>query len=235
MDDVKPWEQLEDESDYEYERFLVFLYLGPRRDCTKAARVAKEMEIKAAEHAARLAGVAGLLPPLEQPKNVNSRWRETAKKRNWRARASAWDAENFKTIGYNGLVAFAQAITEMATGLFERLPFIQYQSVEDYCRVMELLARLIPQDCMRDLLSIASRRSAVLPGGGHLGTAGNPPPGGNGYPSGQHSANGFAGGEVPRPGGVCGKGAQNHSDSHFSNSAAQSANGTAKNNGAVGT
>jgi hypothetical protein len=160
VDDArKPWEQLDDESELAFERFEIYLRLGPGRTVTLAYRAAKANEARAAALAAREAGVAGLLAGPEggesrqtQAKYASGAFRDTARRHDWFARAIAWDREQFKLVVHEGIYQYAETFKEYVQAILSSLPSLRPASFKEATDGLALLSAIVPPEIFRAML-----------------------------------------------------------------------------------
>lgn len=97
-DERKPWEQLEDEPDRAYARFLVYLNMGPGRSVEKAIEAAKG------------------------EKRRNGQWERDGSTFNWKDRATAFDiAVLTPQMGSEVVINWTTAANEWSKNLLEAI------------------------------------------------------------------------------------------------------------------
>lgn len=155
---VKPWEQLDDESDQAFERFQTYLRLGPARTLTLAYTIWKAQEAKLAEAAAEEAGVAGLLPAPEggafrpkQAKRPSGQFRETARCHRWAQRAMAFDQEQFSLTIHEGTQQWAEGVGQYIRLLLKALPGLPPGSFKELTDGFAFISSIITPEILRSM------------------------------------------------------------------------------------
>jgi hypothetical protein len=140
-----PWEQQPGEPDEAYNRFLVYLSMGPARSMRKAVALYKGQQPDTSGYAAR--GVPGTWA------TDGSRWK-------WRRRALLWDRHQIALPGQEAVAAYIAAVRELAMRLLESLDQpAEAMSLEQKVKVLDALRSHIAPESVRALLE--GRRTEV--------------------------------------------------------------------------
>ncbi len=147
---IKPGEQLDHESDQCYDRFMIYLHLGPGRSLDLAAQVERAQQEATAKLAAA-AGVTDLPTPPDkaqsgpkQAKRANAHFRATAVKFEWARRARAWDIEQFKLLGYEGIIQFMEAVNALIKQLSLAIPNLTPKTWKELTYTIRVLSKVMP-------------------------------------------------------------------------------------------
>lgn len=207
----RAWDQQEGESDKAYERFLIYLRLGPKRT------------LEAAEHsiyteAEREAWANG----TKRKKKRGENWVAEYAAWDWQTRARYWDREQFRILGERGFLNFAHVLGEIGQTMLEALPACKPQNWKELIWGLRVLGRHLPAETFGALIEAASRSDGVER------TRPRPVVTLNGHVNG---TNGTSNGKVPGSGGVCSGGSTNGTHTNGTGHPPEPTNGTLPHSG----
>jgi hypothetical protein len=130
-----PWDQLPDEFDSAYARFLAYLHLGPGRSIVKAQRAA-----------------AGPKPPQETPVWASGGWKDDCARHAWVKRSNAYDLHLFRTLGVQAALAYAAAIKALAVRVLNLMAKADPDELKKLLKSYNVLSQLIPPETLPALL-----------------------------------------------------------------------------------
>jgi hypothetical protein len=140
----KPWEQLDNESNAAYARFLAYRNLGPLRTLQKAYEAHQaDQPVKNRNKSQAPTGV----------------WTDDSTAHNWRERATAWDVANLLQEGEQAATFYVGAMRKHARKVYESLDQLEPERYDDAIKGLELLAKLFPPDVLAALINSQHNRS----------------------------------------------------------------------------
>jgi hypothetical protein len=134
----KPWEQLDNESNAAYARFLAYRNLGPLRTLQKAYETHQACQ-----------------PAKNRNKSQapTGAWTDDSTAYNWKERATAWDVANLLQEGEQAATLYVGAMRKHARKVYESLDQLEPERYDDAIKGLELLAKLFPPDVLASLIS----------------------------------------------------------------------------------
>jgi hypothetical protein len=166
----KPWDQLPNEPDAAFVRFLFYRSLGPARSLLKA-------------HLAMM-GELGEGPERPEKAHAPGQWHKDCRLYNWPERAQAWDVHTFATVGRDAVIALVGYIRKLAVkglGLVDTSP--GPETWKEHLETVHALANLIPPETISGLLNLghaegeqSKRDGDAAPTGEPGGVPGQPRP-----------------------------------------------------------
>lgn len=128
----KPWEQLENESDAAYVRFLAYRNLGPARSIERAAQSVEKRS---------------------KSQSVSGQWYADSTTFDWVARAQAWDIENLITQGERIITKYISTLDALTDKTLAYLADATNQpdSWESAVKALELISKIVSGDSASEL------------------------------------------------------------------------------------
>lgn len=150
----QPWEQLPDEPNECYVRFLIYRNLGPGRTVDLAYNA----------YVAQMPTDPAKVPkgkpdrrrrPTPKPgTRASSSWWENSREHEWQQRATAWDIYTFKAVVPDGAIAIMHVVAETAKVALRALQTgtLKPTSWGELINGVELLTSFISADAVHNLL-----------------------------------------------------------------------------------
>jgi hypothetical protein len=138
------WDQLDDEPDAAYVRFLAYRNLGPARS------------VNAAHASITTDKTAKIGPSLSQ-------WRADSSRFAWVSRANAWDIHVFKTTGVQAAITYGAAIKALADRVLNLLAKLEKADLKTLLKAIHVLSDLLPPDTIYALLGESAAGSGGPP------------------------------------------------------------------------
>lgn len=139
------WDQLENESNAAYARFLSYRNLGPMRTLQKAYEAYQAAQ------------------PVRNRKKAQSptgTWNEDSATYNWRERATAWDVDALLNQGERTATLYMAAVSAYVEMVYEALSerVIRPNDFDSLSKSIELLHKLLPGETIGAIIAAAEER-----------------------------------------------------------------------------
>jgi hypothetical protein len=137
----KPWEQLDNESNAAYVRFLSYRNLGPTRTIDKAYQAATRENKRKSDTA-------------------TSQWYNDSMSHQWNDRATAWDVDNLLGQGERAATLYMGIVERYVERLYT---YLDQQSVkpdgfDSVTKSIELLHKLLPGETIAAIIAANEQR-----------------------------------------------------------------------------
>lgn len=156
-DERKLWDQLPNEPDRAYARFLVYRNLGPLRSVAKAYNQAVEIETA----------------QKRQKTSASGAWSENSNTYRWAERAAAWDVAMLSEVGQGAVVAFVQALQAYAQIVLGELTSgrLKPKDFRQLTEALGVLGGFIPAETVEAVQLIAASGGIPAVGSGGASAA----------------------------------------------------------------
>ena len=157
----KPWDQLPEEPDRAYARFLVYRNLGPTRSVQKAYEQALE---------------GGIDQNRQKSTNHSSTWTLNSTAFRWKERATAWDISTLSEVGQDVVVTFVQVLRAYAQTMLRELQDgrLKPRDFHQLTAAINTLGALIPAETVEGVQSLAGTGGVPALGAGSAGSQQEP-------------------------------------------------------------
>lgn len=147
---VDPWGQIKGESQNEHLVFLVYLNLGVLRSVPKCWKACQEK--RKSEEVSWL------------PTNVES-MRELSKKRQWEARAWAFDKDTLLSTARGTVISYTRLLRVAAADAYQsiRERKCSPKNSADVCNLIETLAKFMPRETVQEMMQDRPPEKDPLP------------------------------------------------------------------------
>jgi len=137
-DERKPWDQLENEPDAAYARFLFYRNLGPMRSLDSAYQAYRG---KAANGRKR--------------QQASGQWQDESAKYSWLQRARLYDIETLSQVGCEAVTSIVVVVREVAKKLKTALedPELKPKDWESVLKTIDALSKCLPAEAVSAILS----------------------------------------------------------------------------------
>jgi hypothetical protein len=138
----KPWDQLDNESNAAYARFLAYRNLGPTRTLEKAYQ-STQPETK-----------------RNKTKSFTQQWANDSTKFNWRDRATAWDVDNLLGQGERAATLYMGVVEKYIERLYSFLDQtgVEPDDFDSVTKSIELLHKLLPGETIGAIIAANEQR-----------------------------------------------------------------------------